>query len=98
MDGTYRDWLPDTGSVHFTHGDLTLGNIIVSGESGLQRVVGVIDWEQAGWYPEYWEYSKMLYAVEPDHAFRTEEWADTIVRPFKDAFFAVAEYSLWICP
>ena len=69
----YRDLFPDTGSVYFTHGDLTLGNIIVSGPPGFQRVKGIIDWEQAGWYPEYGEYCKMLYGVELDHEWRNDD-------------------------
>lgn len=37
----------------FTHGDLSSSNILVSGN----KVVGIIDWETAGWYPFYWEYT-----------------------------------------
>jgi hypothetical protein len=37
----------------FTHGDLNPTNILVSGN----RVTGIIDWEFAGWYPHYWEYT-----------------------------------------
>jgi aminoglycoside phosphotransferase len=36
-----------------THGDLSSFNILVRGD----EVVGVIDWETAGWYPSYWEYT-----------------------------------------
>lgn len=61
ITGPYRDLLPDTGNIYFTHGGLTLGNIIISGTPGSQRIVGILDWEQAGWYPEYWEYCKLLY-------------------------------------
>ncbi|KAJ2906786.1 hypothetical protein MKZ38_010777 [Zalerion maritima] len=42
--------------VVFTHGDLTQSNIIV--REG--RIVALLDWEYAGWYPEYWEYVKFL--------------------------------------
>lgn len=24
-----------------------------------RTVTGIIDWEEAGWYPKYWEYCKM---------------------------------------
>ncbi|CAD0038806.1 unnamed protein product [Aureobasidium pullulans] len=37
----------------FTHADLNPSNILVRGE----EVVGIIDWEFAGWYPHYWEYT-----------------------------------------
>jgi len=38
----------------FTHADLCPRNIIVNGG----MVAAIIDWEFAGWYPEYWEYTK----------------------------------------
>lgn len=41
----------------FTHGDLRPDNIIV--KNG--RVTAIIDWEMAGWYPEYWEFAKALH-------------------------------------
>ncbi|KAG9255085.1 kinase-like domain-containing protein [Emericellopsis atlantica] len=36
----------------FTHGDLASRNILV--RDG--HIVALLDWEFAGWYPEYWEY------------------------------------------
>ncbi|KAI1125834.1 hypothetical protein F5Y10DRAFT_246234 [Nemania abortiva] len=36
------------------HGDLSGLNIIVRGDN----VVGIVDWETAGWLPYYWEYSR----------------------------------------
>lgn len=44
----------------FTHADLNLRNILVD-ENG--RISGIVDWECAGWYPEYWEYTKMHFTV-----------------------------------
>ncbi|KAF2867837.1 phosphotransferase enzyme family protein [Massariosphaeria phaeospora] len=41
----------------FTHGDLRPDNIIV--KNG--RVIAIIDWEMAGWYPDYWEFAKAFY-------------------------------------
>ncbi len=99
LDGLYRDWLPDTGNICLTHGDLTIDNIIVlSEEHGAYHITGIIDWEQAGWYPEYWEYFKLYYGVEIDHKWRTEGWADKVMKPFEDEFIAVAEYFLWRNP
>ncbi|TVY46266.1 hypothetical protein LOCC1_G004151 [Lachnellula occidentalis] len=37
----------------FTHGDLNPFNIMIRGN----QVVSIIDWESAGWYPFYWEYT-----------------------------------------
>jgi aminoglycoside phosphotransferase (APT) family kinase protein len=56
----YRDLLPDDGNVFFSHGDLTLGNIIISPEpNSPTKIAAIIDWEQAGWYPEYWDCSML---------------------------------------
>jgi hypothetical protein len=43
ITGLYRDFFPDTGNIYFTHRDLTLGNIIISGTVGSQRIVGIVD-------------------------------------------------------
>ena len=43
-----------THAVVFTHGDLNRHNIMV-GPDG--HVCGIIDWESAGWLPDYWEVS-----------------------------------------
>ncbi|KAM0557028.1 hypothetical protein ACHAPJ_005708 [Fusarium lateritium] len=94
----YRDMLPDHGNIYFTHGDLTLGNIMVSGSPDSYVITGIIDWEQAGWYPEYWEYCKLLLGVELGHEWRIEDWGSKVTKPFEDVFSAVAEYSLWCCP
>ncbi|KAK4548490.1 hypothetical protein LTR36_009400 [Oleoguttula mirabilis] len=37
----------------FTHADLNPFNILIRGD----EVVGIVDWEFAGWYPNYWEYT-----------------------------------------
>ncbi|TVY15058.1 hypothetical protein LARI1_G007031 [Lachnellula arida] len=43
--------------VKFTHGDLKHHNILVD-EQG--HITGFLDWEAAGWYPEFWEYTTSL--------------------------------------
>ena len=37
----------------FTHGDLKAHNILIGDNFGLS---GFIDWESAGWCPEYWDF------------------------------------------
>ncbi|KAL2754567.1 hypothetical protein ACRALDRAFT_1076220 [Sodiomyces alcalophilus JCM 7366] len=96
--GPYREFFSDTGNIYLTHGDLTLGNIIVSSKQGAYHITGIIDWEQAGWYPEYWEYCKLLYGVEYHHEWRSEGWADKVMEPFEDEFIAFAEYCVWRSP
>ncbi|KAI1759470.1 kinase-like domain-containing protein [Hypoxylon sp. FL1150] len=58
----------------FTHADLQRKNILVveipASHSGPRRfeVSAVIDWEDAGWYPSYWEYAS---------CFIDFQWIDT---------------------
>lgn len=47
--------------VVFTHGDLSQHNILVQDNT----IVGLIDWEFAGWFPEYWEYIKFFERPTP---------------------------------
>jgi aminoglycoside phosphotransferase (APT) family kinase protein len=49
--------LPRSNVSVFTHGDIAPRNIMVD-ESA--HITGIIDWELAGWYPEYWEYANMM--------------------------------------
>jgi aminoglycoside phosphotransferase len=46
----------------FTHGDLKHHNILVQGG----RITGFLDWESAGWYPEYWEFTTALRFVRKE--------------------------------
>ncbi|KAF2759038.1 kinase-like protein [Pseudovirgaria hyperparasitica] len=46
----------------FTHGDLKHHNIMV--HEG--RVSGFIDWESAGWYPDYWDYTTAMRYMPED--------------------------------
>jgi aminoglycoside phosphotransferase len=59
----------------FTHADLNPKNILVDENN---RISGIVDWECAGWYPEYWECSKMHFTVRA-----TSRWiADVIDQIF----------------
>ncbi|RWA06982.1 hypothetical protein EKO27_g8121 [Xylaria grammica] len=51
-----------------THGDLSSFNILVKGD----KVVGIIDWETAGWLPPYWEYV-CAWNVNPYNEFWQQE-------------------------
>jgi aminoglycoside phosphotransferase len=52
----------------FTHGDLSSLNLLVRGE----KVVGIVDWETAGWFPAYWEYTTAC-QVNPHNLFWRKE-------------------------
>jgi len=49
--------LPRSSKSVFTHGDIAPHNILVD-ETG--HVIGILDWEMAGWYPDYWEYANIM--------------------------------------
>ncbi|KAB8253500.1 kinase-like domain-containing protein [Aspergillus pseudonomiae] len=43
--------------ITFTHGDFKAHNILVDDHGHLS---GFLDWESAGWYPEYWEFTTAM--------------------------------------
>ncbi|KAL7947775.1 kinase-like domain-containing protein [Trichoderma barbatum] len=61
----------------FTHGDIAPRNIIIGEDF---KIAAIIDWEEAGWYPEHWEYIKAFQHLEP-----MEDWPDylTLIFPPK---------------
>lgn len=61
----YRQW--SGNELVLTHGDLSSFNIMVQGDT----VVGILDWETAGWFPTYWEYTCAKY-VNPQNPFWTD--------------------------
>lgn len=62
----------------FTHGDLSSLNIMVRGD----EIVGIVDWETAGWYPSYWEYTTAS-QVNPQNSFWIHE-IDKFLEPMPD--------------
>jgi thiamine kinase-like enzyme len=54
---TLLDMLTRSEVSVFTHGDVAPRNIMVD-ESG--HIMGIVDWELAGWYPDYWKYANIL--------------------------------------
>jgi len=54
--GYYRQQMANDHGLVFTHADLNGDHILVDPATG--RINGVIDWEMAGWWPKYWEYTK----------------------------------------
>ncbi|KAJ0425351.1 phosphotransferase family protein [Aspergillus carlsbadensis] len=47
----------------FTHGDLKHHNLMVQGG----RITGFLDWESAGWYPDYWDFTTALRFTPKDY-------------------------------
>ncbi|EFE37921.1 hypothetical protein TRV_07411 [Trichophyton verrucosum HKI 0517] len=48
--------------VYFTHSDIHMTNLFVT----CGRLSGVVDWENAGFKPEYWEYIRAMWAYGAD--------------------------------
>jgi aminoglycoside phosphotransferase len=94
----YRSLLPDTSKICLTHGDLNLGNIIIFGSPGSRKISGIVDWEQSGWYPEYWEYCKLLFADPYTEEWRRDGWADKVMKCYDNEWTAFSEYTIWRCP
>ncbi|RDW90050.1 uncharacterized protein DSM5745_01825 [Aspergillus mulundensis] len=82
LDAEIRDLITQhesgTWPLVFTHGDLSSLNILVSGDD----IVGIVDWETAGWYPSYWEYTS-AYQVNPQNSFWANE-IDKFLEPMPD--------------
>ncbi|KDQ58933.1 hypothetical protein JAAARDRAFT_46576 [Jaapia argillacea MUCL 33604] len=55
--------------IYFTHADLAARNIIVDGD----QIVALLDWENSGWFPEYWEFVKARHYPALD-----KSWDDSI--------------------
>ena len=51
-----KNSMRDDHKWRLTHGDMGPHNVLV--ENG--HITAVVDWELGGWYPEYWEYVKMI--------------------------------------
>ncbi len=49
-----RDRIIRHHRVCFSHSNLTRENILVTDDG---RLAAIIDWEAAGWYPDYWDYA-----------------------------------------
>ena len=76
-DAETRSRLRGDHAIVFTHGDIAPRNIIVRGDT----VVALLDWEQAGWYPEHWEMVKAMWCPPISQPSR-ELWTEAV----KDMF------------
>lgn len=74
----WRQSLPDDSAVVFTHADLHRSNILISPEKP-HCIISIIDWQQSGWYPDYWEFCKAEYTA--DHR---SEWVKEHIPQFLD--------------
>lgn len=78
----FRHELPDSCAIKFTHGDLHRSNIIVNSHPPY-RTLAIVDWEQSGWLPAYWEARKAQYMAD-----RCEEWSTRYLPMILDQYTA----------
>ncbi|KAL5334504.1 kinase-like domain-containing protein [Aspergillus crustosus] len=78
-----RARMPSAAPYTFTHGDLTIVNIMV--ENG--ALSGIIDWEAAGYYPAWWEYACTSIGYSDDDT----EWK-TLLRKYMPDYTAGREF------
>lgn len=90
----YRSLLLDTYSICFSHADLHLDNIMISGEPGSRSITAIVDWGMSGWYPEYWEYCKMMLGAGC-HAFEEEGRLAEVLNAYDLEYDAFVNY--WQC-
>ncbi|KAJ3729954.1 kinase-like domain-containing protein [Lentinula guzmanii] len=70
-----RREMPNDHDIVFTHGDINLRNILVDFKRDDVRIVALVDWEQAGWRPAYWEKAKLVFGAQPpDWYTAAETW------------------------
>lgn len=55
----------------FTHCDFKAHNILVGDDGHLS---GFLDWESAGWYPEYWEFTTAMRFGRDGWWFQVASW------------------------
>lgn len=91
----FRELLCDEYHVYLTHADLNLANVLVSGSKGARHVSGIIDWDQAGWYPEYWEHCKMARGIHHEHEWWTRGYLELVTGAYPDELTAILQYMSW---
>lgn len=55
--------LPFDSPIVFTHSDLNFSNVLITPCSSNEAlcILAIIDWEQSGWMPSFWECSKQMF-------------------------------------
>lgn len=77
----------------FTHGDLNMRNVLICNG----KLSGIVDWENSGWYPEYWDYTKAHYITKLHQ--RWLKIVDDVFRHFGDfdTDLSIERQLWWYC-
>ncbi|KAI9757301.1 MAG: hypothetical protein M4579_003512 [Chaenotheca gracillima] len=89
--GFYQQALPFVLTDHppvFTHGDFQRKNVGLRNVPcysddelvGYEHEIVILDWEFAGWYPSYWEYSRAIFGCRWDDDWNS--WVGKILDPY----------------
>ncbi|KAF4958092.1 hypothetical protein FGADI_2650 [Fusarium gaditjirri] len=82
----YRNQLRDDYGIHFAHADISGENILLDPMTG--SITGIVDWEMAGFWPEWWEYRKALFGS------RSREPWNGIVKQIMTAYDAETDVDM----
>ena len=79
--------------VVLTHGDLSPRNIMLQDN----KITGLLDWEVAGWFPEYWEY--ITFFQRPcQHNDWYDYASDIFSQPYTEDLINYQGISHWLRP
>ncbi|PPQ98234.1 hypothetical protein CVT26_003405 [Gymnopilus dilepis] len=92
-----RPRLPYDSPLVFTHNDLNPSNILIAprGSKGSRHVVSIIDWEQSGWMPSFWESCKLkFWLMLGGHRYKDliDRLPDLVGEEPEDVFMAFVTY------
>lgn len=82
----------DDHEIVFTHGDLAPRNIIVDDD---YHVAAILDWENGGWYPAWWEHFTLYYVVY--QVKKWEPYVSIILPPEFSTEFCALVYLYHLC-
>ncbi|CAK7232493.1 hypothetical protein SEUCBS140593_008279 [Sporothrix eucalyptigena] len=77
-----------------THGDLAPRNVMV--RDG--KIAALVDWEDAGWYPEWWEYAKLFQRMVSMEKDWSSYAADIFPQDYPDELVDYTAISRWQNP
>lgn len=78
-----RSRMRDDHAIMFTHGDIAPRNIMVDDDG---NILALLDWEQAGWYPEHWESIKALWFLPGPWHPCGELWIEAVKEIFEGKY------------